>query len=76
MADETRSMFTPPARDRAYSRLDWKPTLAVLNLHVESLKPGTYLYETGTHPSIQAPMGLYGVVVVTDIPLRRRFRPL
>jgi len=30
-----------------------------------SLKPGTYLYETGTHPSIQAPMGLYGVLVVT-----------
>ena len=35
---------------------------------MEALKPGTYLYETGTHPSIQAPMGLYGVVVVTNIP--------
>jgi FtsP/CotA-like multicopper oxidase with cupredoxin domain len=31
-----------------------------------NLKPGTYLYETGTHPSIQAPMGLYGVLIVTD----------
>ena len=30
-----------------------------------NLKPGTYLIESGTHPSIQAPMGLYGVVVVT-----------
>ncbi|MFL6605493.1 MAG: Ig-like domain-containing protein [Steroidobacteraceae bacterium] len=30
-----------------------------------SLKPGTYLIESGTHPSIQGPMGLYGVLVVT-----------
>ena len=30
-----------------------------------NLKPGTYLYETSTHPSIQAPMGLYGVLIVT-----------
>jgi FtsP/CotA-like multicopper oxidase with cupredoxin domain len=26
------------------------------------LKPGTYLYESGTHPSIQVQMGLYGCV--------------
>ena len=32
------------------------------------LKPGTYLLESGTHPSIQGPMGLYGVVVVTTLP--------
>src|SRR5437879_2397727 len=31
-----------------------------------ALKPGTYLIESGTHPSIQGPMGLYGIVVVTD----------
>jgi hypothetical protein len=31
----------------------------------KNLKPGTYLLESGTHPSIQVPMGLYGVVVVT-----------
>ena len=30
-----------------------------------NLRPGTYLIESGTHPSIQAPMGLYGVLVVT-----------
>ena len=30
-----------------------------------NLKPGTYLIESGTHPSIQGPMGLYGVLVVT-----------
>ena len=33
-----------------------------------SLNAGTYLYETGTQPSIQAPMGLYGVLVVTNAP--------
>jgi hypothetical protein len=32
------------------------------------LKPGTYLMRTGTYPSIQGPMGLYGVVVVTTAP--------
>lgn len=35
----------------------------------KNLKPGTYLYETGTHPSLQAPMGLYGVLVVTIPPV-------
>jgi Bacterial Ig domain len=30
------------------------------------LQPGTYLLESGTHPSIQGPMGLYGMVVVAD----------
>lgn len=30
------------------------------------LRPGTYLIESGTHPSIQGPMGLYGMLVVTD----------
>ena len=29
-------------------------------------RAGTYLLESGTHPSIQGPMGLYGMVVVTD----------
>ena len=31
-----------------------------------SLRPGTYLIQSGTHPSIQGPMGLYGVLVVTN----------
>ena len=31
-----------------------------------ALKPGTYLIESGTHPSIQGPMGLYGILVVTN----------
>ena len=29
-----------------------------------SLRAGTYLYQSGTHPSIQVPMGLYGALVV------------
>jgi len=33
-----------------------------------NLKPGTYLLESGTHPSIQVPMGLIGVLVVTTAP--------
>jgi hypothetical protein len=33
-----------------------------------ALKPGTYLLESGTHPSIQGPMGLIGTVVVTCAP--------
>jgi len=33
-----------------------------------ALKPGTYLLESGTHPSIQVPMGLIGVLVVTTAP--------
>src|SRR6266567_1455477 len=32
------------------------------------LLPGTYLIESGTHPSIQGPMGLYGILVVTTAP--------
>src|SRR5205807_8345984 len=31
-------------------------------------RPGTYLLESGTHPSIQGPMGLYGILVVTCPP--------
>ena len=33
-----------------------------------ALKPGTYLLESGSHPSIQVPMGLIGMVVVTTAP--------
>ena len=33
-----------------------------------ALRPGTYLIESGTHPSIQGAMGLYGILVVTTAP--------
>jgi len=29
-----------------------------------SLRPGTYLFQSGTHPSIQVPMGLHGAIIV------------
>ncbi len=31
-----------------------------------ALKSGTYLYQSGTYPSIQVPMGLYGALVVSE----------
>jgi hypothetical protein len=37
-------------------------------LTFNNLRPGTYLIESGTHPSIQGPMGLYGMLVVTTAP--------
>src|SRR5882762_3733267 len=45
--------------------LCWGPTCATPS---PALKPGTYLIESGTHPSIQGPMGLYGILVVTTAP--------
>src|SRR5213082_3170835 len=45
--------------------LCWGPTCTVPS---PALKPGTYLIESGTHPSIQGPMGLYGILVVTTAP--------
>jgi len=41
---------------------------ATTSLTWASLRPGTYLIESGTHPSIQGPMGLYGILVVTVAP--------
>jgi hypothetical protein len=41
---------------------------ATTSLTWSMLKPGTYLLESGTHPSIQVPMGLIGVLVVTTAP--------
>src|SRR5882762_10115976 len=38
-----------------------------------NLRPGTYLFESGTHPSIQGPMGLYGILVVTDATTRTAY---
>jgi len=41
---------------------------ATTSLTWTGLRPGTYLIESGTHPSIQGPMGLYGILVVTTAP--------
>ena len=38
---------------------------ATTGLVWSNLRPGTYLIESGTHPAIQGPMGLYGILIVT-----------
>ena len=43
-------------------------TVSSTSLTWAALKPGTYLLESGTHPSIQVPMGLIGMLVVTTAP--------
>jgi len=58
--------FCPPGQPNRVQSFATEVTVgtpAVLTW--SSLKPGTYLIESGTHPSIQGPMGLYGVLVVT-----------
>ncbi len=58
--------FCPPAQGpRVQSMATEVGNAATTPLMWSNLKPGTYLIESGTHPSIQGPMGLYGVLVVT-----------
>ena len=63
------AVFTPPAQlDRVRSmasEVNVSDTGGKV-LTWSSLRPGTYLIESGTEPSIQGPMGLYGVLVVTE----------
>jgi hypothetical protein len=69
--------FTPPTQgNRARSFVpEVGGVTAVGNLPLmgtytwTNLNPGTYLIRTGTYPSIQGPMGLYGVLVVTKAPV-------
>ncbi|CAB3732704.1 hypothetical protein LMG24238_05873 [Paraburkholderia sediminicola] len=57
--------FTPPAQEpRVQSFATEVATGKTTSLTWSNLSPGTYLIESGTHPSIQGPMGLYGVLVV------------
>ncbi|RDK02899.1 choice-of-anchor Q domain-containing protein [Paraburkholderia lacunae] len=57
--------FTPPAQGpRVQSFATEVATGTTTALTWSNLSPGTYLIESGTHPSIQGPMGLYGVLVV------------
>lgn len=60
--------FVPPAQaDRVRSfatEVAVGPTATALTWN--SLRAGTYLIHSGTQPSIQHPMGLYAVLVVTD----------
>ena len=61
--------YTPPTQPKRVQSFATEVTTgATTTLTWTSLKPGTYLIESGTHPSIQGPMGLYGVLVVTTPP--------
>ena len=62
----TGNAFMPPAQGQRVRSFGTEVAAgATQSLTWNNLKPGTYLYETGTLPSLQAPMGLYGVLVVT-----------
>ena len=65
--DSTGVIFTPPPQlPRVQSFGTEVPNGAnAVALTWSNLREGTYLIESGTHPSIQGPMGLYGVLVVT-----------
>ena len=61
--------FTPPSQaDRVQSFSTEVPAGAMTSLTWKAPAPGTYLLESGTHPSIQGAMGLIGMVVVTTAP--------
>ncbi|MGF6601859.1 hypothetical protein P3T23_006610 [Paraburkholderia sp. GAS448] len=61
----TGATFTPPAQGpRVQSFATEVAKGQTTSLTWNNLSPGTYLLESGTHPSIQGPMGLYGVLVV------------
>ena len=62
----TGDTFTPPTQPkRVQSFATEVASGATTALTWTGLRPGTYLIESGTHPSIQAAMGLYGILVVT-----------
>jgi hypothetical protein len=61
--------FTPPAQADRVRSFGTEVNVADAGgkaLTWNNLRPGTYLIESGTEPSIQGPMGLYGVLVVTE----------
>jgi uncharacterized repeat protein (TIGR01451 family) len=59
-------VFCPPAQGaRVQSFATEVAKGSTTALTWSNLRPGTYLIESGTHPSIQGAMGLYGVLVVT-----------
>jgi hypothetical protein len=67
------SFTPPPQQDRVRSFgtevvavASGNPSATALTWN--ALKAGTYLLESGTHPSIQGSMGLYGILVVTTAP--------
>jgi FtsP/CotA-like multicopper oxidase with cupredoxin domain len=61
------AVFTPPTQvDRVRSLATEVAAGNVTPLTWTNLRPGTYLFHSGTQPSLQHPMGLHGVLVVTE----------
>ncbi len=60
--------FTPPTQGPRVQSFGTEVAAGAnaVSLTWNNLRPGTYLLESGTHPSIQVPMGLYGMLVVTN----------
>ena len=61
-------VFTPPVQGARVRSFATEVAAGTTNtaLTWSNLRPGTYLIHTGTEPSIQHGMGLYGVLVVTE----------
>src|SRR5215472_2562809 len=68
IVDPTTSGTSPVQGGRVQSFSTEVAGGATTSLSWTTPRPGTYLLESGTHPSIQGPMGLYGMLVVTCSP--------
>ena len=67
----TGQVWTPPAQGQRVQSFGTEVAAGSASgspLLWKAPRPGTYLLESGTHPSIQGPMGLYGILVVTSAP--------
>ena len=61
------AVFTPPAQAARVRSFGTEVAAGAQGTLIwRNLRAGTYLIESGTEPSIQVPMGLYGMVVVTE----------
>jgi hypothetical protein len=68
IANAGQSGNPPPQGKRVQSFSTEVAFGATASLTWTKPRAGTYLLESGTHPSIQVPMGLYGMLVVTQAP--------
>ena len=77
-ANTPGAVFTPPAQNGRVQSFGTEvpptpagTTATPVALTWGALRPGTYLLESGTHPSIQGPMGLYGICLLYTSPSPR-----
>jgi hypothetical protein len=60
LAKRVRSFDAEAAPNGGIQTYTWGPTPG--NLTAPEVKPGTYLYQSGTQPQVQVQMGLYGAL--------------